>query len=719
MANVKISNNNHFNLPEIIVEGTRNETIYQYGFHLKFKEHRTDDEIATILRETNATRCKPPMEDWEIEQTIRNAAKVLSGKPIGTGMRKNGNLVEIDEELPETEQAARQIQAMFSTIDIVCFVTDFRKKPDGKWAPTGNPIFKFARTAINELQHAKTLEDVFPGYNKEAGILICANPTLPRGRKNEDVTAFRNALIEYDDISKDEQIKRMLNSKLPISSMTDSGNKSIHAIVRIDARNESEYKRLVTQLYGALEKKFESTCDKANKNPARLTRLAGSQRGDHVQRLLYTEVNTESDIRDFLNGKSNNNYQEPEKLSFNEVGDKLITEYEACYVDGVPAIKVDGEYQTGADEVFKAVLSIKSDASRSFRSEVLSYLSLKAKQVSQASPRYIRFQNGILDLATLTLKPEGAKGIVLNKIPHKWNPDAQSPLVEEAFSKIALGDKAIIANLWEMFGLSMYRGSEVSRLILLQGAGANGKSTLLDMLRCLLGEDNCFSLGVHQLGERFQLVPAMGKLAIIGDDISSDRVNSKSCAMMKKLVTGETVNDEYKGGASFQFRFYGTLIYSCNETPLFADGSFGFERRMHPIPLSARFSPSDEGFDPYLKQKLCKEQNIEYAIVKGIRALRECLKRGAMTENGLIAASRTDMVRNNDPVRAFIADVKAEGFEFKGKANNDVYARFEDWCDRSGESLIPMGSFSKKLCSHENLTTLSSNGVRSYVARTP
>lgn len=714
MANDANDTCNHFDLPDTILEGTRNPTIFSFGMRLKFKEHRSNSEIADMLKEANSSRCKPPMANWEIEQIIRNVTKAASGKPIGTGKP-----VKAEEELPETEQAARQLQAMFSTCEFVCFITKFRKNPDGKWIPSDKGTYKLVHVVVQELQRADSLEEVFPDYNKEAGILITTNPIKFGSRKSKDVTAFRNALIEFDNIPKKEQIRHMLDSGLPILSMTDSGNKSIHAIVRIDARNAPEFKRTVTRLHEAIEKKFGSACDKANKDAGRLTRLAGAQRGSNTQRLLYTELNMESDVRGFLGNAAKDDCQEPEKLKFNEVGDKLISEYQACYVGGVPAINVNGEYRSGADEVYKAVLSIKSDASRSFRNEVLSYLSLKAKQVGQASPRYIRFLNGVLDLLTLELEPEETAGVCLNMIPHRWNPDAQSKLVDETFSKIAQEDEAVLANLWEMFGLSMYRGMEVSQLILLQGSGANGKSTLLDMLRCLLGENNCFSLSIHQLGKRFQLVPAMGKLAIIGDDISSDRVSSDSCAVMKKLVTGETVNDEYKGGASFQFRFYGTLIYSCNETPQFADGSFGFERRMFPIPLSARFTPADKGFDPCLKQKLCKEGNIEYAILKAVHALRDCLRRRSMTPNRLSESSKASMVRINDPVRAFISDVKAEGFEFEGKTNHTVYARFEDWCANNGEETINMSAFSRKLCMHENLFSSSSNGVRTYSPRTP
>lgn len=720
MANSEQNPSKQYELPEAITEGARNNTIFGYGVRLKRAKNLSDGEIARILRETNAALCKPPMDEWEIEQIIRNVTNLDSGNPIGTGAPKNKELVEIDPELPAPKQAAKQLQAMFSSLDIISFVTKFSRKPDGKWAPTGKTVPAVACQIIDKLQHAETLDEVFPDYNKQAGILLCVNPTKFGSRKNEDVTTFRSALIEFDDIPKDEQIRRMLDSGLPILSMTDSGNKSIHAIVRVNAKDADEYTKRVKELHAAIENKYGSACDKANKNPSRLTRLAGAQRGGGQQTLLYTEVHEKASVVDFIKTakKPSQGDLPADKPTPNEIGETLIAGRGACLVDGIPAILCEGEYRFGATDIFKAVLGINKNATSHFRKEVLSYIKLMAPEKSQADEKYIRFSNGILDVDSLELHPKDSGLLLLNEIPHAWNPEAKSELVDETFNGIAQGNQSIVANLWEMYGLAMYRGHDVSRMMLLQGNGANGKSTLLDTLKTLLGEGNCFSLPIHELGEKFQLVPAMGKLALIGDDISSDFVNAKACATMKKFVTGETVSDQYKGGDTFQFAPYATLIYSCNEIPRFADASFGFERRVHPIPLSASFTPHDEGYDPHLKQKLRAEECIEYAVVKAVEALRKCRATMELTPNELSAGMRAEVVQNNDFVKAFIADAKSKDIGFIGETNTKTYERFVDWCNRSGQEPISKQAFSKKLCNYEGLRSVSSNGGRTYFAQT-
>lgn len=704
-------------LPTTINEGKRNSTIFSYGIQLK-KERKNSSTITDLMHQANKMRCNPPLDDDEISRIIRNVLNWDSNKPLGTE-RKGNPPQQISADLSSAEQAALQLEALFSASDIICFNTHFHKSDEGKWFPNGKPEFHNAYKLIEKLRNANSIEEVFPEYNSQAGILFCVNPMKVGRRLNENVTSFRNALIEYDDISKEEQIERLLDSGLPILSMTDSGNKSVHAIVRVDASNAKDYKRKVVELHGALEAKYGSPCDSANKNPSRLTRLAGATRGMNTQQLLYTEVNADSYLETFLEKCPKEQATEKDEvLGFNEMGDLLINQQDACFVEGTPAIKVKGNYEYGQNAIYRAILNNRKDARGSYRKEVMDYLHLMAPNKRQADPRFIRFKNGVLDIDTGQLVDNPCDYLLLNEIPHNWNPEAKSELVDSTFYSIAQNNEAVVANLWEMFGLALYRGHDVSRMILLQGSGANGKSTLLDMLRHMLGEDNCFSLSICDLGEKFQLVPAMGKLALIGDDISNDYVNGKACAVMKKFVTGDTVNDQYKGGATFQFKPYATLIYSCNEIPKFADGTYGFERRIHPIPLSARFTPSDKGFDPRLGEKLKNEVCLEYAIAKAVEALRRCRSKLSLTANSLSQKMANDIINDNDSVRAFLDGTNSSAASIVGKTNTVIFSSYDAWCKNNDIEPLGKSAFSKKLCTHADLSTKSSNGVRVYVART-
>ena len=102
------------------------------------------------------------------------------------------------------------------------------------------------------------------------------------------MTAYRNALIESDDLPLKDQERMFFEMNMPMACITSSGGKSLHAIVRIDADGPNHYADRVRYLHEECEKSGLSI-DKANKNPSRLTRLAGIKRGESEQTLMHVK----------------------------------------------------------------------------------------------------------------------------------------------------------------------------------------------------------------------------------------------------------------------------------------------------------------------------------------------------------------------------------------------------------------------------------------------
>ena len=142
-------------------------------------------------------------------------------------------------------------------------------------------------TTTHDVEHL-TLEEAIAGADEllDRGMaFVCVNPTNGRGRKNSDVTAYRHTLIESDTLPKAQQLDLMRRLRLPCAAIVDSGNKSIHAVVKVDANGLDQYRRRVAFLQ-AVCKANGLEVDTACKNPARLTRLAGAMRGENLQRLI-------------------------------------------------------------------------------------------------------------------------------------------------------------------------------------------------------------------------------------------------------------------------------------------------------------------------------------------------------------------------------------------------------------------------------------------------
>lgn len=109
-------------------------------------------------------------------------------------------------------------------------------------------------------------------------------PTL---RGDACVKIFRYAVVEFDEIPKEEQAAFFMFVNLPIAVIIDSGGKSLHAWIRIDAPNAEVWTREVEhQLFDGLLKPLG--VDSACKNEARMSRLPGHLRDTgNRQKILY------------------------------------------------------------------------------------------------------------------------------------------------------------------------------------------------------------------------------------------------------------------------------------------------------------------------------------------------------------------------------------------------------------------------------------------------
>lgn len=189
-------------------------------------------------------------------------------------------------------EITRYLETLFESTDIVGYVTATYpiETDDGTiYKPTQGAYDRTAGQLIQELNQYKDFGMVFGDYKEEAGAWIRFNPLDGKGVKNDNVTDYRYALVESDsmDLAKQNAIIREL--ELPVATLVYSGKKSIHAIVRVDARDYQEYRKRVDYIY-SICKKNGLDIDVQNRNPSRLSRMPGVTRNGHKQFLIDTNI---------------------------------------------------------------------------------------------------------------------------------------------------------------------------------------------------------------------------------------------------------------------------------------------------------------------------------------------------------------------------------------------------------------------------------------------
>lgn len=185
-------------------------------------------------------------------------------------------------------QAIAQLEAMFEPDEIVNIVTKASINKQGKLVPAGWGK-NYRCSELCDSIRAKGVEKAIGGYDHSAGVWVRVNPMQGKGVSDDNIEKHKSALIESDDMSLKDQERMMFEMNLPIICITNSGGKSLHAVVKIDADGPNHYADRVRYLHEEC-KRAGMSIDKANKNPSRLTRLAGIQRGDKEQTLLHLNV---------------------------------------------------------------------------------------------------------------------------------------------------------------------------------------------------------------------------------------------------------------------------------------------------------------------------------------------------------------------------------------------------------------------------------------------
>lgn len=207
------------------------------------------------------------------------------------------------------------LETLFDSDDNVGYVTRCWVKED-KYLPTKGCWDRTAGKLIEALEQCNNdIGSVLGDYNENAGAWIRFNPLDGKGVKNDNVTDFRYALVESDNMELSRQNAIIRELELPVACLVYSGGKSIHAIVHIDAADYHEYRKRVDYLYSVC-KKNGLDIDQQNKNPSRLSRMPGAMRNGHKQFLIDTNIGKTSwdEWKEWIESV-NDDLPDPESLS--------------------------------------------------------------------------------------------------------------------------------------------------------------------------------------------------------------------------------------------------------------------------------------------------------------------------------------------------------------------------------------------------------------------
>ena len=299
-----------------------------------------------------------------------------------------------------------------------------------------------------------------------------------------------------------------------------------------------------------------------------------------------------------------------------------------------------------------------------------------------ADETLINFQNGLLDIRSLTIRPHGPDVLSSIKIPCDWTGgESPTPVFDSYLDTLTSGDQETQTLLLEFMGacLSNVPGSRMKKSLFMYGPGDTGKSQLKRLTERLLGSGNYIGIDLQQMESRFGTSVIYGKRLAGTSDMSYMTVSELKT--FKLATGGDSMFIEFKGQDSFQFEYRGMLWFCMNNLPKFGgdDGQWVFERIL-PIHCPNILPPEKQ--DHELLDKMYAER--AGIVFKAVMAFREVIRRGyRFTEPKSIAEERWDYkVENNTALEFFTTFMQKR----KGPVKRDdpytvtkVYEAYKSW----------------------------------------
>ncbi|MCD0458657.1 DNA primase family protein [Roseiconus lacunae] len=310
-----------------------------------------------------------------------------------------------------------------------------------------------------------------------------------------------------------------------------------------------------------------------------------------------------------------------------------------------------------------------------------------------------RFQNALVEISeqtgVATAMPVDRCVFLPTLLDYHYEPEATCPLWEQTLNdilpRVQPGDERL-AVLQEFFGYCLVPGwHRLEKMLILPGDGSNGKSTVLDVLRGMLGTHNCSAVSLDSLGKQFHLQGMDGKLANINNDMQRIPKVEEGC--LKQLVSGEPTLVDVKHKTPYDMLPTAKLIFASNYLPPFTDTTNGTWRRLLILPFLARFERAE--IDLGRAQRIIDEE-IPGVLNWALHGLQRLLRQQQFTDCQVCAEQVAMHRLESNPIQQFIDECCILGPDHQVKRNR-LYQVYRSYCEFKGNRPKGNSEFGKDL----------------------
>jgi putative DNA primase/helicase len=308
-------------------------------------------------------------------------------------------------------------------------------------------------------------------------------------------------------------------------------------------------------------------------------------------------------------------------------------------------------------------------------------------------PWLLNVTNGTLDLKTWELRDHRREDLITKLAPVEFDRDAQAPTFQR-FLKRVLPPEELRRFVQRAIGYSLTGDTRERILLILHGVGRNGKSTLLEVMREVLG-DYAMKTPAETLmakptgGIPNDLARLKGARFVSASETEQNRRLAES--LVKEITGNDTISARFMRAEWFDFRPSHKTWLATNHRPEIRGTDPAIWDRIRLIPFEVRIP--DEEIDRALPEKLRAE--LPGVLAWAVKGCIEWQREGLGEPEKIRVATegyRADM----DVLAGFLDDRCSIGPNAWAKAT-PLYEAYKAWCEETGERAETQRRFGMRL----------------------
>jgi putative DNA primase/helicase len=314
---------------------------------------------------------------------------------------------------------------------------------------------------------------------------------------------------------------------------------------------------------------------------------------------------------------------------------------------------------------------------------------IKGEQLN-TDPMLLNCLNGTIDLRTGKLRQHQREDLISKVCPVIYDENAPCPEWMKFLGLITCGDVQTQEYLQRALGYSVTGDTSEQCLFFLYGHGKNGKTTFMNTISSLLGNDTGYAgkasadslmVSKHERTIRNDLARLQGHRFILPSELEQSKRWDEST--IKEMTGGDRIKACFKYKEEFEFNPVWKLWCYGNHKPDVMGTDMGFWRRMKLVPFTAEIPESVRISQTKIAAMLKAEWGGILAwIVKGCL---EWQRRGNKVEScPVVDEATTEYRRESDAIGQFAIerlDVHSDSARLEHKK---VYQHYRDWAEEEG-----------------------------------